>query len=183
MDKPLYRVAVGYIDADDEDLAPLVRGLRDEGHEVVPLGGYDDPDIGQQDAVRAAIQEDADVLDCWVGGGSYEQVRRYLTARLDALDARDITVVLERDDRNYPREQAWLGVDGVGEKNARILADTPLDPDMFEDPVDIDDPVYETLEDTMIDAYDSEQVGRSQAKQIWSRNRPRDNTPGHPNGL
>lgn len=104
------------LDGHDRGAKVVARILRDAGMEVIYTGLYKTPD----DIVRAAIQEDVDVIGVSLLSGSHVPLFRELCRCLRDEDAADILVVAGGviPEQDYPA-LLECGVDAIVPQEAR----------------------------------------------------------------
>ncbi|MDO8769419.1 MAG: cobalamin-dependent protein [Burkholderiaceae bacterium] len=119
------KVIVGLLGIDQHEVGAIaVSGLlRDAGMEVIYLGRFNTP----ESLIRAAVQEDADVIGISCHSWEYLEYIPELMALLRA-DAVDVGVVLggsviTEDDARTMREVGVAGVFGAGAKPEKMVSD------------------------------------------------------------
>jgi methylmalonyl-CoA mutase C-terminal domain/subunit len=103
------------LDGHDRGAQVITRAFRDAGFEVIYSGLHNAP----EDIVRAAIQEDVDVLGISILSGAHDTLVPQVIDGLDAQGAFEDTLVvvggvIPEDDRKELREQGVAAVFGPG---------------------------------------------------------------------
>lgn len=107
--KPRVLVAKVGLDGHDRGAHVVARTLRDAGFEVIYTGLHNSPD----EVVKAAVQEDVDVLGISILSGAHNELVPRIMDGLEEYDAKEDTLVLvggviPEDDEEYLTEEVGV---------------------------------------------------------------------------
>ena len=113
-------VAKPGLDGHDRGAKVIARSLRDAGMEVVYTGIRQTPEM----IVRAALQEDVDVIGLSILSGAHKEIFPLIFRELDKSGMQDVVVVaggiIPEDDRTELEEMGVRAVFGPGTSTSEV---------------------------------------------------------------